>query len=116
MTRVDQLRQERCIACRADAEPLVGDELDEMLLLIPDWEVKTVNGVPRLTRTFRVPDFRQALDLTLKIGTMADEAGHHPVIRTEWGKVTVSWWTQAIRNLHRNDVIMAARTDAVAGV
>ncbi|MBR9857042.1 MAG: 4a-hydroxytetrahydrobiopterin dehydratase, partial [Gammaproteobacteria bacterium] len=36
---------------------------------------------------------------------------HHPTITLEWGKVTVTWWTHAIHGLHRNDFIMAARTD-----
>jgi 4a-hydroxytetrahydrobiopterin dehydratase len=31
-----------------------------------------------------------------------------------WGKVTVSWWSHKIRGLHRNDFIMAAKTDALA--
>jgi 4a-hydroxytetrahydrobiopterin dehydratase len=35
-------------------------------------------------------------------------------VLTEWGKVTVSWWTHKIRGLHRNDYIMAAKTDALA--
>ena len=30
---------------------------------------------------------------------------------TEWGRVGVTWWTHKIRNLHRNDFIMAAKTD-----
>ncbi|PTB84099.1 4a-hydroxytetrahydrobiopterin dehydratase, partial [Pseudidiomarina aestuarii] len=38
---------------------------------------------------------------------------HHPTLTTEWGKVTVTWWTHAIHGLHKNDFIMAARTDAV---
>jgi len=33
---------------------------------------------------------------------------------TEWGRVTVTWWTHKIRGLHRNDFIMAAKTDALA--
>jgi 4a-hydroxytetrahydrobiopterin dehydratase len=28
--------------------------------------------------------------------------------------VTVEWWTHAIGGLHRNDFIMAARTDTLA--
>jgi len=32
---------------------------------------------------------------------------------TEWGRVTVTWWTHKIRGLHRNDFIMAAKTDAL---
>jgi len=27
----------------------------------------------------------------------------------------VTWWTHKIRGLHRNDFIMAAKTDALAG-
>ena len=114
MTTIGALRREHCVACRQDAEPLIGDDLDEMLLLIPDWELRQVNGAPRLMRTLVVPDFHAALDLTVRIGKMAEAEGHHPLLRTEWGRVTVSWWTHAIRNLHRNDIIMAARTDALA--
>jgi 4a-hydroxytetrahydrobiopterin dehydratase len=33
---------------------------------------------------------------------------------TEWGKVTVTWWSHSIKGLHRNDFVMAARTDTVA--
>ncbi|MDF3015185.1 MAG: pterin-4-alpha-carbinolamine dehydratase, partial [Thermomicrobiales bacterium] len=45
---------------------------------------------------------------------LAEEEGHHPALLTEWGKVTVSWWSHKIRGLHRNDFIMAAKTDALA--
>ncbi|MEJ2094792.1 MAG: 4a-hydroxytetrahydrobiopterin dehydratase, partial [Gammaproteobacteria bacterium] len=32
-------------------------------------------------------------------------------IVTEWGKVTVTWWSRKIKGLHESDFIMAARTD-----
>jgi len=32
----------------------------------------------------------------------------------EWGKVTVTWWTHKVGGLHRNDFIMAAKTDEVS--
>jgi len=41
----------------------------------------------------------------------AEAEGHHPAILTEWGRVTVEWWTHKIKGLHRNDFIMAAKTD-----
>ncbi|MGR2737524.1 4a-hydroxytetrahydrobiopterin dehydratase [Billgrantia sp. Q4P2] len=37
-----------------------------------------------------------------------------PALLTEWSKVAVSWWTREILGLHRNDFILAARTDEVA--
>ena len=48
------------------------------------------------------------------VGDLAEAEGHHPGLLTEWGKVTVTWWSHSIKGLHRNDFIMAARTDEVA--
>jgi 4a-hydroxytetrahydrobiopterin dehydratase len=107
------LRAERCVACRRDAPRVTEEEIEELRPLIPDWTLEEHDGVPRLVRTFRVPNFREALTLTQRVGELAEAEGHHPAILTEWGKVTVSWWTHKIRGLHRNDFIMAAKTDAL---
>ena len=83
---------------------------------IPDWSVDVVDGVMQLRREFGFGDFVQAMAFTNRVGDIAEQAGHHPAILTEWGRVTVSWWTHKIRGLHRNDQIMAARTDDVYDV
>ncbi|MBW2270831.1 MAG: 4a-hydroxytetrahydrobiopterin dehydratase [Deltaproteobacteria bacterium] len=36
---------------------------------------------------------------------------HHPSLLTEWGSVRVTWYTTKTKGLHRNDFVMAARTD-----
>jgi 4a-hydroxytetrahydrobiopterin dehydratase len=95
---------------------VTAEEIAELHPLVPDWTLEEHDGVPRLVRTFRVPNFREALTLTQRVGELAEAEGHHPAILTEWGKVTVSWWTHKIRGLHRNDFIMAAKTDALASV
>jgi 4a-hydroxytetrahydrobiopterin dehydratase len=105
------LTQEKCVACRRDAPRLTDLELQELRPQIADWEIVEEDGIPRLRKTFKLPDFATALQLTDRIGALAEEEGHHPAILTEWGKVTVTWWTHKIRGLHRNDVIMAAKTD-----
>jgi 4a-hydroxytetrahydrobiopterin dehydratase len=65
----------------------------------------------RLERAFKFKDFAEALAFTIKVGEIAEAEGHHPALLTEWGRVTVTWWTHKIRGLHRNDFIMAAKTD-----
>jgi len=60
-------------------------------------------------------DFAAALAFTQQVGQLAEAEGHHPVLRTEWGKVRVEWWTHKIKGLHANDFVMAAKTDALAG-
>ncbi len=105
------LKEMHCEACRRDAPTVAQSEMEELLPQIPDWKVEERDGVPRLTRVFSFPDFAGALAFTNRVGELAEREQHHPAILTEWGSVTVSWWTHKIRGLHRNDFIMAARTD-----
>jgi 4a-hydroxytetrahydrobiopterin dehydratase len=109
------LLSERCVACRRDAPRVTDEEAATLQPMIPDWTTEDQHGVPRLVRTFRFATFREALAFTNQVGEMAEVEGHHPSLLTEWGKVTVTWYTHKIRGLHRNDFIMAAKTDALAG-
>jgi 4a-hydroxytetrahydrobiopterin dehydratase len=112
---MSDLAQMRCTACRGDEPRLNDAEIEELRPQIPDWRVVERDGVKRLERAFRFDDFAQALAFTNRVGEQAEEEGHHPALLTEWGKVTVTWWTHKIGGLHRNDFIMAARTDDTFG-
>ena len=102
------------MACRRDAPRVTPEEIVELKPQIPDWDLVERDGVPRLERTFQFPDFARALAFTQRVGELAEAEGHHPALLTEWGKVGVTWWTHKIRGLHRNDFVMAAKTDALA--
>jgi 4a-hydroxytetrahydrobiopterin dehydratase len=103
----------RCVACRGGEPTLTDAEIAAYRDQVPDWDVVEVDGIKRLRRVFRFPDFASALQFTDRVGALAEEQGHHPALLTEWGRTTVSWWTHKIGGLHRNDLIMAARTDAL---
>jgi 4a-hydroxytetrahydrobiopterin dehydratase len=76
-----------------------------------NWSIVERDGIKRIERSFKFKNFEETLLFTNKIGKMAEEEGHHPSILTEWGRVTVTWWTHKINGLHRNDFIMAAKSD-----
>jgi len=101
----------KCVACRGGEPPLTDAEIEDLLLHVQQWQVKEVDGVKHLEKVFKFKNFVQALEFTNKIGAIAEEQDHHPLIITEWGKVTVQWWTHIIKGLHKNDFIMAAKTD-----
>ena len=105
------LQEMKCTACRRGEPTVTEAEIAEFQPQVPEWELKEVDGINRLEREFGFRNFRQALEFTNQVGELAEEEGHHPALLTEWGKVTVTWWTHKIRGLHRNDFIMAARTD-----
>jgi len=110
-----RLNQERCVACRRDSPSVTEQEILEFQPLIPEWTLKVEDGVKKLERQFKFGDFPQAVAFTTVVADAAEEEAHHPKITTEWGKVTVEWWTHKIRNLHRNDFIMAVKTDIMFG-
>jgi Pterin-4a-carbinolamine dehydratase len=101
----------KCVACRAGEPTLTDDEIAQLQPQLPDWQVKEVDGIQRLERIFKFKNFAQALEFTNKIGAVAEEENHHPLIITEWGKVTLQFWTHSIGGLHKNDFIMAAKSD-----
>ena len=110
-----ELARQICEPCRVGAPPASEAEIAAWRPQIPDWEITGRDDIPRLERVFSFPDFLAALAFTNRVGALAEEHGHHPALLTEWGRVTVSWWTHKIRNLHVNDFVMAARTDAAFG-
>jgi 4a-hydroxytetrahydrobiopterin dehydratase len=110
---MNELTEEKCVACRADAPVVTEDEIRELRPQISEWVTIEEDGIPKLDRLFRFPNFERALQFTDAVGEIAEKEGHHPRIVTEWGRVRVTWWTHKIRNLHRNDFIMAAKTDKV---
>ena len=105
------LFQERCVPCRRGAPRVTDSGIELLHPVIPNWEVIEDGPVKKLHRSFRFRDFRQAMDFTMEVAKLAEEEGHHPKLVTEWGRVTIDWWTHTIRGLHRNDFVMAAKTD-----
>ncbi len=110
---MSELSRKKCIPCRSTDPALNPTEIERYRAEVPDWELIYEGSQPKLRRVFRFKDFTQALAFTNQVGAAAEEEDHHPALLTEWGRVTVSWWTHAIKGLHRNDFIMAAKTDSL---
>lgn len=106
-----KLARQDCVPCRKGGDPLPDEEIHKLLGELPHWRLVEEEGEKKLRRSYPFKNFRQALELTGRIGERAEEIQHHPVLVTEWGKLTVTWWTHHLGGLHMNDFIMAARSD-----
>lgn len=105
------LKHQTCVPCRGDEPKATTEEIEQYHKDVPEWSVFIEGGVSKIRRVFSFKDFADALEFTNQIGQIAEEQGHHPALLTEWGKVTVTWWTHKIGGLHKNDFVMAAKTD-----
>lgn len=108
---MENLTKAKCEACDAGASLVTEAEIKELQPQIPDWKIIEENNIRHLQRVFKFSNFADALGFTNKVGALAEENDHHPAILTEYGKVTVTWWSHKIKGLHKNDFIMAAKTD-----
>ncbi len=105
------LASEHCSPGQQGDQPLTPDEIGELLPQLPGWTLVRSEDGDRLARSYHFGNFMEALAFTKRLGRLAERVQHHPSILTEWGHVRVAWTTHKIHGLHRNDFIMAARTD-----
>lgn len=110
---MNPLEQATCETCAAGGKPLTTAECAVLLQQLTGWQIESESTGAQLSKTYLFTDFDQALAFTNQIGGIAKQNDHHPALLTEWGKVTVRWWTHSVSGLHRNDFIMAAHTDAI---
>ena len=108
------LAAQPCIPCSGAMPPATAETVAQLHQQLADWSLIEVNDVSQLQKQYHFKNFRQALAFTNAVGVAAEAAGHHPALLTEWGKVSVTWWTHAVKGLHQNDFVMAAKTDEIA--
>ena len=108
------LADERCEALGPGSTLPSAGEAAAMLAELPGWTLVDGGGPPRLERAFSFPTFAAAWAFVNEVAFEAETQGHHPDVSAGWGRATVAWWTHALGGVHRNDFVMAARTDAVA--
>lgn len=104
---MEQLADKRCVPCEGGTPPLSRERAEDLRKQTPDWEI--VDN--RIERTFKFPDFVQAMDFANRITQIAEDENHHPDLHISWGKVRVELSTRAAGGLTENDFILAAKID-----
>lgn len=102
------LASQRCVAADASTPALAADEVTRLVKgLDTDWHVRD----DRLVREFAFSTFGAAFGLATRIALLAEGQNHHPALEVAWGRLTVTWTTDAIGAISVNDLIMAAKVD-----
>lgn len=107
-----KLADDKCIPCRGGVPALEAAAREALLAELGNgWRV--IDG-HHLEKEFAFPDFAQALAFTNRVGTIAEEQGHHPDILLRWGSARVQIWTHKIDGLTRSDFVLAAKIENAA--
>ncbi len=106
---MNELSSKHCVPCRGGVPPLEGDVIRALHgQLAGGWLVVDDH---HLEKSYNFPDFRQALDFTVRVGEIAEREGHHPDMHLAWGRVKLVIWTHKIDGLTESDFILAAKAD-----
>lgn len=107
---MSELASKKCVPCKGGVPPLKGEALQALQKQVEGWDVVEEH---HLFKTFKFPDFRKALDFVNKVGEIAEQEGHHPIITLTWGKTEIKIYTHKINGLTESDFILAAKIDAL---
>ena len=108
VSQMSDLAAKACVPCRGGVPPLKGEELASLQKQVDGWNVIEEHHI---TKAFKFPNFREALQFVNRVGDVAEEQGHHPDIFLAWGKVEITIWTHKINGLTESDFILAAKID-----
>jgi 4a-hydroxytetrahydrobiopterin dehydratase len=108
------LTTSHCVPCSVDIPPLTVDESRTYLVDTPAWELHTDTPAHFISRELVCKDFLDALTTMQKIGTVAEQEGHHPDLHlTNYNHLEIHISTHHIGGLSQNDFILAAKLDAI---
>ncbi len=65
----------------------------------------------KLARVYTFPDFQTGLHFVNRVGTIAEEQGHHPDVHLSWGRVEIETWTHDAGGLTEQDFLLASKID-----
>src|SRR5258708_3942919 len=104
---MSDLAAKTCVPCRGGVSPLKGEELAALETQVHGWNVIEVHHI---TKTFKFPDFREALKFVNHVGELAEEQGHHPDIWLAWGKVEITTCTKRTTGLRESVFFLPPKT------
>jgi 4a-hydroxytetrahydrobiopterin dehydratase len=107
---MSELASKKCVPCKGGVPPLKGEALQALQKQVEGWDVVEEH---HLFKSFKFPNFRKALDFVNKVGEIAEQEGHHPVITLTWGNVEIKIYTHKINGLTESDFILAAKIDTL---
>ena len=100
---------EKCVPCSSDLKPLDRKKCEEYLVDLPGWELD--DEAREIAKKYSFKNFAAAMEFAIKVGNLAEEMGHHPVLNLGWGFCRVRFKTSKINGLHANDFVMAAQVE-----
>jgi 4a-hydroxytetrahydrobiopterin dehydratase len=103
----------KCVPCEGGIPPLSEEKEDEFMKKVKGWQFIR-EGIHRIKKEFYFEDFKEAMKFVNKVAELAENEGHHPDIYIYYDEVVLELHTHAIKGLHLNDFVLAAKINEIS--
>ena len=104
----------RCVGCEGGIPALSAEEINQLILEIPQWQVNSEHTV--INRRFEFKGFYKTMAFVNAIAWIANQENHHPDMEVGYNYCLVKFTTHAINGLTKNDFICAAKINQLEQV
>jgi 4a-hydroxytetrahydrobiopterin dehydratase len=98
------------LRCRAGVPLLAAEALREKLARLPGWAL----AGNAIEKTFRFADYHRTIAFVDAVAAIAHAEDHHPDMAVHYDRCTVAWSTHSAGGVTLNDLICAAKVEALA--
>lgn len=106
------LLSKKCIPCEGNVKPLSQEQINDYKSQISEeWQLTEDKNILQIKKRFKFANFKDAIKFVNNVAALAESEGHHPNIFIYYNKVDIELYTHAIKGLHENDFIVAAKID-----
>ena len=106
------LTEQKCVPCEGGIPPLDDKKEEEYLKQVEGWSLIR-EGIHRIRKEFYFDNFVKSIEFVNKVADIAEGEGHHPDVYIYYDEVVLELHTHAIKGLHKNDFILAAKIDNI---
>jgi 4a-hydroxytetrahydrobiopterin dehydratase len=95
--------------CHPGQPKLADSDIDQALATLPGWS----RSDSALQKTYRFPDFYRTIAFVNAVAWIANQQDHHPALDVRYNRCGVTFSTHDAGGITLNDLICAARVDAL---
>ena len=105
------LRDRRCQSCAEGGDPLPPGHIEAALADLHRWKL-AADG-KSVAATYKFDTFHETMSFVNAVAHVANVEDHHPDLAVSYGRCTVTFWTHTVGGVSENDLICAAKVEAL---
>jgi 4a-hydroxytetrahydrobiopterin dehydratase len=111
LTSMRELLERRCRELPAGTPALAATEVSRVLAELPGWALD--GDGKRIAKTYEFKNFHETMEFVNALAWVVHREDHHPDLEVSYKRCRVVYWTHTVAGVSENDLICAAKIDAL---